>query len=220
VKILDRQSCYVTVLHDDADSQDELSTSSHFGRFEGLASVRVIKSSNPKGAFIRFNNEQSAVDAIAWCNEQPSKYANASHGFQRYCFKFINGKPCNNKQCENRHSWADTNDVLTGVDYRVGFSHGSEKVPAPAATVLNAKDPKLLKQEISLQDLMIDDLIREIERLRTNNVSLRSNIVQLKSKNEILVQERGVQPPISNYDYVKATSLTVSNLRQHLRSFD
>jgi len=185
VKILDRHSCYVTVLHNDAETQEELSSSAYFGRFDGFLSARFIKSTDPnlpKDAYIRFDNEKSAVEAIAWCNEQPSKFANASHGFQRYCFKFINGKNCNNKLCENRHSWADAKDVLTGVDSRFGTScDPSFRATAIATAATRKPDPQLLLQEISLQDLMIDDLIGEIERLRTSNVTLRQDLAQLKS---------------------------------------
>jgi len=131
---------------------------------------------NPKDAYIRFDNELSAAEAIAWCNAQPYQYANAGHGFQRYCFKFINGKNCNNKQCENRHSWADTKDVLTGVEYHIGFN---DDCPV---SIGQPKNPQKLKNEISMQDRIIDELMREIDQLRTSNLSLQTDIVQLKLK--------------------------------------
>jgi len=171
MKILDKSSCYVTALNDDFSSQEL------FDRFGKVLSFRVLKDTNPKQLYVRYTEEASAVNAVAWCGKNPSVFEDAKHGFNRYCSKFIHGKECTNEACENRHCWAETQDILTFLE-RVPAQCGSVSTSSPAivpAVIAQPKPVKLEYQRVSaLQDRIIDDLLREINDLKRVNQSLEA----------------------------------------------
>lgn len=177
MKILEKRSCYVTVLHKDAD---DFTKPEFFSQFGDVKSVRVLKGNEPTEVYVRFTDERAAARAIAWCNARPSRYS-AKHGFSRYCFKFLNNKPCKNKNCENRHSWAESQDVLTFGDNR-WKDHSVASAPRaqlPEREREQKDEVGSWQQQIAVQGCIIDDLMREITQLQSDNSVLRSDIAQL-----------------------------------------
>lgn len=144
MKILDKKSVSMTVLSPDIDASSDLAKNEFFGQFGAVQSLRVLQNSEPKEIYLRFDNESSAKQAIAWCLGQPSVFKNAQHGFNKYCITFINHKVCTKEKCENRHSWADTQDILTFAETRVpGVNvppHGQSKCPLATSPAPNSPD--------------------------------------------------------------------------------
>jgi len=174
MKILDRNSCYVSMSHTDTDRTAECSNTAFFSQFGGVKSLRSLHGNGPKEIYVRFADQPSAARAIAWFDVRPSRCIGAKHGFSRYCFKFLNGKECRNASCENRHAWANMEEVLS-------FGDNAWNVPnAHAATKETSTEICSLQQQTALQGCIIDDLLREIAKLRNYNVVLESGIVKLK----------------------------------------
>jgi len=181
MKILDKSSCYVTALKEEFSSQEL------FDQFGQVLSFRVLKDTDPKQLYVRYTDEAAAADAVAWCSANPSAFEDAKHGFNRYCSKFIHGKECTNEACENRHSWAETKDILTFLE-RVP----TQCVPATATSppsVVSTKPVKPAPSEdyvrvSALQDRIIDDLLREIEELKRVNQSLEKDATALQRQRD------------------------------------
>merc|ERR1719206_559796 len=196
MKILDKNSCYLCVASpshsDGADRTAERFDSEFFSQFGAVKSVRTLQGNNdPTEIYVRFADEGSAVRAIAWFNERPSLCVSAKHGFSRYCFKFLNGKKCKNAGCENRHSWADTDEVLSFGDVE-WKDHSSQPTTttkeSEIASQTQTSTPEKpisseigsLQQQVALQGCIIDDLLREITKLRNYNAVLTRDIAQLQ----------------------------------------
>jgi hypothetical protein len=121
MKIVDRSSCYIVGIKKDMADKALLAKYELFGQFGTILSIRIIQDKDPCEVYIRFSTQRSAVNAINWCNSDESLFTNAKHGYQKYCIKFINGQNCkrSNINCPNRHSWADTKDILTFKNSRL-----------------------------------------------------------------------------------------------------
>jgi len=121
MKIVDRSSCYIVGIKKDMADKALLAKYELFGRFGDILSIRIIQDKDPCEVYIRFATQASALRAIDWCNSTASLFMNAKHGYQKYCIKFINGQNCkrSNINCPNRHSWADTKDILTFKNSRL-----------------------------------------------------------------------------------------------------
>jgi len=180
MKILDKSSCYVTALKEEFSSQEL------FDQFGQVLSFRVLKDTDPKQLYVRYTDDAAAADAVAWCSANPSAFEDAKHGFNRYCSKFIHSKECTNEACENRHSWAETKDILTFLE-RVP-AHCPEASKAAAAQIPRRVESVAVdasrqghQHVIALQDRIIDDLLREINDLKRLNRSLEHDVKQLNS---------------------------------------
>merc|ERR1740123_3033552 len=112
MKLNDRFSCSVTFLAQERASAATLSGPRWFGQFGEISSLRVLKDSQPYEIYVRYIAEEEALAALDWCSSQPHRFRSPKHGYTRYCKDFINGQPCSKHDCEHRHSWADTRDIL------------------------------------------------------------------------------------------------------------
>jgi len=112
MKIRDRRSCKMMILDAELATPETLSSPDLFAQFGLISSIRVLKDTAPREAHIRFESEDSAAAAIAWCNNESPLFTNAKYGYQKYCTKFINHQNCDIVGCPMRHSWSDTRDIL------------------------------------------------------------------------------------------------------------
>lgn len=118
--------------------------------------------------------------------------------FQSVLLQFIHGKECTNEACENRHSWAETKDILTFLERvpaqcpeaatearaKAAAKESATRVD-PATVAMNAKRQSH-QNVIALQDRIIDDLLREINDLKRMNRSLKHDVAQLNQKSQCL----------------------------------
>jgi len=142
MKIVDRSSCYIVGISKDLADKAMLAKYELFGQFGDILSIRIIQDKDPCEVYIRFATQSSAVRAIDWCNGHGTMFTNAKHGYQKYCIKFINGQNCKRSHinCPNRHSWADTQDILTFKNSRLVPS----AVVVPGANTKSEESAKLL----------------------------------------------------------------------------
>ena len=94
-----------------------LNDPSRFGAFGPISSARMIQSKQPHQAYIRFEHEVNATNAMRWINTQLSYMGlSAKNGYQKYCTKFLQRKPCtrhrNRHSCGLLHSWKPFTEVL------------------------------------------------------------------------------------------------------------
>ena len=112
MKINNRRSISVIALHEHLGSASTIAEHQYLGQFGQIVSARVLENRQPIQLFVVFVEESSAIQALAWCNQQPLLFSEAKHGYQKYCPKFINHQKCRKPTCRGRHSWSDAKDIL------------------------------------------------------------------------------------------------------------
>jgi len=190
MKIRDRSSCKVMILDAELATPETLSSPEFFVQFGVISSIRILKDTAPREAHIRFESEDSAAAAIAWCNNESPLFTNAKYGYQKYCAKFINHQKCDLDGCPMRHSWSDTRDILnfsslTPRDIAPPPSKKSPPPPSVAASTASAmkalieeksqmmaKIAGLQKQSYD-QSMMLQRMWNQLQSERRANAALK-----------------------------------------------
>jgi len=190
MKIRDRRSCKMMILDAELATPETLSSPDLFAQFGLISSIRVLKDTAPREAHIRFESEDSAAAAIAWCNNESPLFTNAKYGYQKYCAKFINHQKCDLDGCPMRHSWSDTRDILnfsslTPRDIAPPPSKKSPPPPSVAASTASAmkalieeksqmmaKIAGLQKQSYD-QSMMLQRMWNQLQSERRANAALK-----------------------------------------------
>lgn len=187
MKITDRQSCSVVILRNELASPVLLSQPRFFGQFGLVRSIRLLQDKSPCQVYVRFNTEAAAVAAVAWCSAEPSIFADAKHGYQKYCVKFINNQKCTKANCPNRHAWCDTKDIRTFARTRcdgsdVTVSPSGACPPAPPLPCPPSAEQQRVASMVAqnqMQSAFINQLLSTIKALRDQNDSLKMEMTQL-----------------------------------------
>jgi len=177
MKVTDRHTCSVVTVQKELACTHILSQPSFFGRFGRIEALRVIlERPDQREVFVRFEEEESAVRAIAWCDTQPFLFESAQHGYSKYCVRFLNGQRCDKQSCRNRHSWM----------------HMQRTSPEPAAPAALQLQPNLFNMSPSSSSSpRAADL--ELQRLQVENARqascikrLLATVCSLKARNSLL----------------------------------
>jgi len=193
MKILDHYSIFVVALKEDIVNQHTLSRPELFGQFGQIRSIRILQESSPTEFYVRFTEEHSATAAIRWCLSQPELFKDAKNGYQKYCIKFINKQKCRKSGCPNRHSWANTKDIMSFADTRLILDESTmtDLFPQPSAESVeleNLRKQCLQLQRQSEQNVAeISNLEGTLQAMEQENFQLA---MQIKMANHHLQQQQ------------------------------
>ena len=139
LKLCNRRVCAVSGLPSFI-TQKILISNEWYGQFKGIINISIIKNNNNNNnkttitpstktrdkddadadngsnctllAFITFENESSALDAINFSNSDNHKLK-ASFGIEYYCSYFLSKQKCETINCRHKHEWVkDLRDVI------------------------------------------------------------------------------------------------------------
>jgi len=227
MKIVDRSSCYIVGIKKDMADKALLAKYELFGQFGEILSIRIIQDKDPCEVYIRFASQASAVKAIDWCNSSASLFMNAKHGYQKYCIKFINGQNCKRSSinCPNRHSWADTKDILTFKNSRLvpnavtqccdQQDDNTKLSPNRCPTVPFGAKEKMrhdmemrtlqnqfvsLQKQYAQQSRFVNDLVLKMQDLQRENTELCTRFYQQRNTNNraLMMQQAQRQQSMSS----------------------
>jgi len=150
-----------------------------------------LQDKSPCQIYVRFGSEAAAVAAVAWCKAEPAIFADAKHGYQKYCVKFINNQKCTKANCPNRHSWCDTKDIRTFARTRCDGSEVtvSAAAPPPMSNTDQQRVQSMVAQN-QMQSAFINQLLGTIKALRNQNASLKMQVNQLTMNQQQLQMQQ------------------------------
>jgi len=199
LKIRDRFSCYASGLSSVEATKSRLSST--FGQFGELSSVRIIQNRKPHEVYVRFTTEEAARRAIAWCNEQKAEDTGApitaKHGYNKYCIKFINNKPCRKANCPNQHQWCSPEDIVASPAKLVKAEarrRAPPHMPAVRKQTPPAQSPSLKQRQDHqrqqhLEASLSSDSWMAMASLQTRFSQLQVQFSQQSSTMQILLQQ-------------------------------
>jgi len=210
MKIVDRSSCYVYGISKDMADKAMLGKYEMFGRFGEILSIRIIQDKDPCEVYIRYASQSAAVRAINWCNNSrlmagldAGRGYHAKHGYHKYCVKFVNGHRCKrSSNCPNRHSWADTADIITFKNSRLANDPLPLR-PLDAAQLRHHQEMKAMRQQFATlqkqyaqQMHVVQDLHSKMQQLQRCNVNLQQQLQRMRLGHQALLAQQPPQCPV------------------------
>eukprot|EP01083_Nonionella_stella_P011873 33678_1 len=183
IKTIDKCSCYVIGLSDEF-AQDKLKSQLYFSRFGEVRSIRILQNKKPSEIYIRFEAALSATLAINWCNANLQNNC-ATHGYQKYCMRFLKEKQCFNSRCQNRHSWCAPDEIIAHKKQPSALEDhqgGSSAACKDQQMVILQRQFLVLQSQINQQNEFIQDLVSTITSLKSQNKCLKYENVQMQQR--------------------------------------
>jgi len=220
MKIIDRFSVVVSGLPTQSMDLDALYSDCWFGAFGEITGICIFQNNPEYDAHLTFKHQQSATNAISWCNgpSSPSGLC-AKNGHRRYCREFIFNQRCRRLHCHEVHEWQpsaellnhdemgelhDLNPPKNGDKELSRYSpqsifspprndnalpavpHHRHQTADDAATemLVLQKSFNELQEEFEAEQLLMNEILREIHGLQLENANLRRQNLEYDERSE------------------------------------